>query len=204
MVKRNGISYSSCMTDIEIGRIIKEERQKRGLSQQELATKVGVTWEMISRYERGRSSALNKILEISDALEIEVGKFFQANFAPSHFSDASSEYLASTFIPVITMVPATVTELQKVLSSTEIGMRAYDDGEQVEKFGIRLGAESKIRIAANTLLPRGVLVCSLALGELTEQSLVVLARKGIVSVEQYDPSLKTLVMARVVEWIVKF
>lgn len=193
------------MTDSEIGKVIREERRKKGLSQQELATKVGVTWEMISRYERGKSSALNKILELAEALELEVGKFFGGTgVASNHFTDASSEYLASNFIPVITAVPATLTELTQLLSRTETGMRLFDDGEQIEKFGVRLGAESKIRVASGMLLPKGVLVCTLALGDLTEHSVILVSRNGLVSVEQYMANSKDTILARVVEWVVKF
>jgi transcriptional regulator with XRE-family HTH domain len=193
------------MTDSEIGRIIREQRLKLGLSQQQLAKKVGVTWEMVSRYERGKSSALQKIFELAEALEVEVNRFFGAtgNGFPK-FRDASSEYLTSRFIPVITVVPSSATELIEVLAGTETGLRLFDNGEQVEKFGIRLGTDSKVRIASGALLPKGVLICSLALGDLSEHSVVVVARNGLVSVEQYvQGDVKAVVLAKVTEWVVK-
>lgn len=192
------------MTDIEIGKIIREKRQKLGLSQQVLAKRVGVTWEMISRYERGRSSALQKIFDISEALEMEVGLFFGAQNVFGNFKDASSEYLSARFVPIITAVPSFLPELIEMIGSTEIGSRIYDDGTQVEKFGIRLGPESKLRIATSSLLPRGVLICSLALGDLTEHSIVLVSRNGLISVEQYLENDKSTLLARVVEWVVKF
>jgi transcriptional regulator with XRE-family HTH domain len=59
------------MNKKEIGENIKIYRNKKNLTQQELADKIGVTWEMISRYERGVSSPLQKIDNISKALSIE-------------------------------------------------------------------------------------------------------------------------------------
>lgn len=53
-----------------IGLLIKHYRQVAGLTQKQLAGKIGVTWEMVSRYETGKSSAMMKILAISDALGI--------------------------------------------------------------------------------------------------------------------------------------
>jgi len=191
------------MTDIEIGRTIREQRQKKRLSQSELAKKVGVTWEMISRYERGRSSSLQKILLLADALDLDVSKFFGAASSFPSFKDASTEYLSLRFVPVIDVVPATSSELISILSATESGSKIYDNENGVEKFGVRLGADSKLRVATGNLLPRGILICTLALGDLSEHAVVLVARNGLVSVEQYVPDSKTTVLAKVVEWVVK-
>ena len=59
------------MNNKEIGENIKIYRNKRRFTQQELADKVGVTWEMISRYERGVSSPLQKIDSLSNALSVK-------------------------------------------------------------------------------------------------------------------------------------
>jgi transcriptional regulator with XRE-family HTH domain len=65
------------MKDKEIGENIKIYRNRRDLTQQELAEKVGVTWEMISRYERGASSALKKIDSISKALAVDTRELLE-------------------------------------------------------------------------------------------------------------------------------
>ena len=59
------------MNNKEIGENIKIYRNKRDLTQQALGEKVGVSWEMISRYERGVSSPMQKIDNISNALSIK-------------------------------------------------------------------------------------------------------------------------------------
>lgn len=57
------------MKDNYIGENIKIYRQKKKLTQQELADKIGKTWEMVSRYERGVSSPLNQLDNLADALD---------------------------------------------------------------------------------------------------------------------------------------
>jgi transcriptional regulator with XRE-family HTH domain len=56
----------------DIGENIRKYRNRLNLTQDELADKVGVTWEMISRYERGESSPLNKLDKIAGALGISL------------------------------------------------------------------------------------------------------------------------------------
>jgi transcriptional regulator with XRE-family HTH domain len=58
------------MKDSYIGENIRFYRERLDYTQQELADKVGVSWEMISRYERNASSPLNKLYELSEALNI--------------------------------------------------------------------------------------------------------------------------------------
>ncbi|MGI5898099.1 MAG: helix-turn-helix domain-containing protein [Candidatus Dojkabacteria bacterium] len=58
------------MKDNYIGENIKIYRERRKLTQQELADKIGKTWEMISRYERGLSSPMNQLTTLADALDI--------------------------------------------------------------------------------------------------------------------------------------
>ena len=54
-----------------IGENIRTYRKRLKLTQDQLADKVGVSWEMISRYERGESSPMNKLDSISKALMVK-------------------------------------------------------------------------------------------------------------------------------------
>lgn len=45
-------------------------RERANLTQQELADRVGISWEMISRYERSESSPFQKLDSISKALNV--------------------------------------------------------------------------------------------------------------------------------------
>ncbi len=53
-----------------IGENIRIYRERANLTQQQLADKVGVSWEMVSRYERSINSPFKKINRISNALNI--------------------------------------------------------------------------------------------------------------------------------------
>lgn len=63
----------------KIGEQIRFFRKRKNLTQQQLADKIGVTWEMVSRYERGTSSPMDKIYQISDALETEIRNFLDSD-----------------------------------------------------------------------------------------------------------------------------
>ena len=56
------------MNNNYIGENIKIYRERLKLTQQQLADKIGKTWEMISRYERGVSSPLNQLDPLARAL----------------------------------------------------------------------------------------------------------------------------------------
>lgn len=69
--------YITCdMTDKEIGIQIKKARAEKGMSQEVLGEKLGVTWEMVSRYENGRSSSRKYLSELSEILEKPISYFF--------------------------------------------------------------------------------------------------------------------------------
>lgn len=60
-----------------IGQKIRYYRQIRKLTQNDLAEKLGLRWEMVSRYERGVTSPLSRIDEISEALSVSVAELLQ-------------------------------------------------------------------------------------------------------------------------------
>lgn len=64
------------MDNKQIGLQIKKGRIDSGLTQQELGEKIGVTWEMISRYENGRTNPLTNLLDIAKHLNKPITFFF--------------------------------------------------------------------------------------------------------------------------------
>jgi transcriptional regulator with XRE-family HTH domain len=54
-----------------IGENIRIYRERKDMTQKELAEKIGKTWEMISRYERGASSPFKQIDSLADALKVD-------------------------------------------------------------------------------------------------------------------------------------
>lgn len=108
------------MNLIQIGKVIKRLRVERGYSQQDLAEKVGVTWEMISRYERGKSSPLQKILEISESLKVPAGIFFmESDSSSTEFHEASPTYHTNhMLVPLINSLPAQGESLTLAIQRT--------------------------------------------------------------------------------------
>ncbi len=78
------------MEYVKIGKKIREKRQKKGYTQSDLADSIGVTWEMVSRYERGESSPLNQIDALSKALNTTAFDLLQDyyNSSDSHSIDS--------------------------------------------------------------------------------------------------------------------
>lgn len=65
-----------------IGIQIKKARAEAQLSQTELGGKIGVTWEMISRYENGKSSPRKNLEKIAKALGKPIQYFFGVEEVP--------------------------------------------------------------------------------------------------------------------------
>ncbi|BCS54496.1 helix-turn-helix domain-containing protein [Geobacter sp. SVR] len=64
-------------TNGEIGARLRAFRKRRGLTQEQLAERIGVTFQQVQQYERG-SSRLNaeRLQQIASALDIPVGALF--------------------------------------------------------------------------------------------------------------------------------
>ncbi|MBU1119780.1 helix-turn-helix domain-containing protein [Patescibacteria group bacterium] len=87
------------MNNNYIGENIKIYRERQNLTQQQLADKIGKTWEMISRYERGVSSPLNQLESLAKAL----------NTSPSDLlNDITDGNIRMNFsrVPLFTTIPS--------------------------------------------------------------------------------------------------
>lgn len=88
----------------EIGLRIKFLRQSQGLTQKELAEKIGTTWEMVSRYETGKSSPLSRIDQIAESLNTSIDKLLQESVV----EDSGQPYRGNA-IPLIDKPFADIT-----------------------------------------------------------------------------------------------
>lgn len=72
---------------VEVGRRIKELRQQKGKSQEELALAIGSTKSTISKYELGhREPSLETIQKIADALRVSFLDVVELNGSPNNSS----------------------------------------------------------------------------------------------------------------------
>ena len=83
------------MKSSKVGKKIKYYREENKLTQQQLADKIGVTWEMVSKYERGVNEPYNRIEAIAKALNTSISELLQDNNIASFGSQ----------IPLFTKIP---------------------------------------------------------------------------------------------------
>lgn len=64
-------------TDIHIGNRLRNARRASGLSQSELASRIGVTFQQVQKYENGANRiAGSRLWEVCKVLRLEPGYFF--------------------------------------------------------------------------------------------------------------------------------
>jgi transcriptional regulator with XRE-family HTH domain len=68
-----------------IGENIRIYRERANLTQQQLADKVGISWEMISRYERDENFPYQKLESISKALDVSKSQLLEKH-VPERYS----------------------------------------------------------------------------------------------------------------------
>ncbi len=83
------------MNSYEIGKKIKYYRQEKKLTQEELGDRIGVTWETVSKYERGVTEPYKRIHAIAKALNVDVVELLQNNYNSS----------TNNQIPLFTKIP---------------------------------------------------------------------------------------------------
>jgi len=85
------------MKNKHIGENIRMYRVRKDLTQRELGDKIGKTWEMISRYETGKSSPMNQLTKLADVLDIHPTDLLRDNQQEVIYS--------SNRIPLFTSIP---------------------------------------------------------------------------------------------------
>lgn len=83
------------MIDKAIGRRIKEIRKEWGLSQMELAERVGLSFQQIQKYEKGLTRiSVMRLKQISDALGVNIASFLEEDGTDFKVSDSVCRYTA--------------------------------------------------------------------------------------------------------------
>ena len=118
--------------DLIIGRRIRERRQSIGLTQQELADRVGLTYQQVHKYEFGSNRvSCGRIVIIAEALGVQAAYFFDnlaagaklAEPRPTEGSRAKMRLAAR----IVALEPAVVNALSEVLDAIEYGRNAKAD-----------------------------------------------------------------------------
>ncbi|GAB5046924.1 helix-turn-helix domain-containing protein [Thermodesulfovibrio sp. TK110] len=62
---------------MKIGETIKKLRKAKGISQMELADKIGITYQQLQKYEKGKAKiTIERLIDIAKALDVPVSVFF--------------------------------------------------------------------------------------------------------------------------------
>ena len=73
------LSKRTAEADKRVGACVRAARVKAGLSQSKLAAELGITFQQLQKYEKGRNRiAVSTLLLIADALSLPVHSFFEA------------------------------------------------------------------------------------------------------------------------------
>jgi transcriptional regulator with XRE-family HTH domain len=92
--KRKSSPKSPEPKDIEIGRLIRAQRLVCGFSQTELADAIGVTFQQLQKYEKGRNRINpGRLSRIADKLKVPVTFFYEGAAGPKKAADNINEAL---------------------------------------------------------------------------------------------------------------
>jgi transcriptional regulator with XRE-family HTH domain len=84
------------LIDQKIGEKIRAIRKGWGLSQIELAERVGISFQQIQKYEKGSTRiSIMRLMQIAEALGVHITQFFEKGETPPHVSDQSVGYSLS-------------------------------------------------------------------------------------------------------------
>ena len=85
-------SHRANAADRHVGARIRERRVMMGLSQQQLARMIGVTYQQAHKYEKGINRvAAGRLYNIAQALGVEVGYFFEGLESKEDFKPTTQQ-----------------------------------------------------------------------------------------------------------------
>jgi transcriptional regulator with XRE-family HTH domain len=78
--------------DVHVGKRVRHRRWMLGMTQQQLADKVGIKFQQIQKYETGMNRiSASRLWDIADAMEVSIGFFFEGladDTAPARATNA--------------------------------------------------------------------------------------------------------------------
>ena len=84
--------YGPNPVDVHVGRRVREQRIVRGMSQEQLGTAIGLTFQQLQKYERGTNRiSASKLYAIARELDVSVAWFFEGIMARGRSIASSSE-----------------------------------------------------------------------------------------------------------------
>ena len=85
--------------DIHVGKMIRQQRCMVGMTQQQLADKVGIRFQQIQKYETGMNRvSASRLWDIADVLGVAISFFFEGlktSFAPIEIDKGAVEMMSA-------------------------------------------------------------------------------------------------------------
>ncbi|MBN2101032.1 helix-turn-helix transcriptional regulator [Candidatus Dojkabacteria bacterium] len=180
----------------QIGLTIKHIRQTKGLTQKQLAEQIGTTWEMVSRYETGRSSPMGRIDAIALALEVPVHKILQSSIV----EEETPRYNRN----LVPHVKTLNTNLEEEINSTKSFYTAPD--WIVQKFLHPFAIDAENLVFDTTQVEKSGLLFATLDKPKSERNLVITSDKsGNLSVTSTGNIKKnTKILATIIAWEKRF
>lgn len=84
-----------------IGEKIRELRKRWGLSQMELAERLGVSFQQVQKYEKGITKiSVSRLKDVADALGVDIAEFFKEDALIKEIKDSTAPYGMSPHYPL--------------------------------------------------------------------------------------------------------
>ena len=111
------------MINKSVGQKIRLLRENQGLSQIELAGKIGVSFQQVQKYEKGRTDiSVSRLKQIADAMGVPINAFFEENEGTANLSDHEHPYTpVSGFPPLLQQLDAEERSFLKLFRRIESG-----------------------------------------------------------------------------------
>ncbi len=66
------------LVDVYVGKRVRQQRTALGMSQENLASKLGVTFQQVQKYEKGANRiGASRLFQVSQALQVPISHFFE-------------------------------------------------------------------------------------------------------------------------------
>lgn len=81
-------------TDIEVGRRLRLQRKSLGLSQNDIGSALGITFQQVQKYEKGSNRiGGSRLLQIAKLLNVDVSYFFDTSIPSTQRTDAPDDVI---------------------------------------------------------------------------------------------------------------
>lgn len=113
---------------MDIGYLIRKKRKEKGLTQGDLAKKIGVSTNTISKYERNMISNMgrSKVIALSKILDIPTVSFIEAIDSSEDCEQLTSKEFANEVITLLNKT-SNISEPQKALLIHALNLICSDD-----------------------------------------------------------------------------